>query len=197
MCTVNLHLLDPLNTPHLPPKKSNGGVSLQAGVCQLSVNFHIFSLSSLPSIRFLHFTFFPMNNCSLLETRFDRSKFRLFSIKGSGMVFLIVRVKAACREPRLKVHDEQGFSCTLGNKGGNGKAFAATASHCCMTHILPSLAWFFGEGCSEFYWRPLSTERHLFLCIFNQVTSAPPLFCRLCCLFVSLLDSPAFLRPLN
>lgn len=194
MCTVNLHLLDPFHPSKKKRKSQTAGFfaswSLSA-LCQLS---HLFSF--LPTLHpSLHF--FPMNNCSLLETRFDRSKFRLFFIKDSGMVFLIVRVKAACREPRLKVHDEQGFSCTLDNKGENGKAFAATASHCCMTHILSSLAWLFGEGYSEFYWCLLRTERHLFLCISNQVTSTPPLFCRLCCLFVSLLDSSAFLRPLN
>lgn len=186
MCTVNLHLLERQVAGFF------ASWSLSA-LCELS---HLFSfLLTLHPFPSLHF--FPTNNCSLLETRFDRRKFRLLSIKDSGMAFLIVRVKAACREPRLKVHDEQGFSCTLGNMGGNGKAFAATASHCCMTHILSSLAWLFGEGCSEFYWRLLSTERHLSLCIFNQVTSTPPLFCRLCCLFVSLLDSCAFLRPLN
>lgn len=42
-----------------PPKNVKWRGCLQAGVCQLSVNFHIFSLSSSPSVRFLHFTFFP------------------------------------------------------------------------------------------------------------------------------------------
>lgn len=60
-----------------------------------------------------------------------------------------------------------------------GQTFAQRHPTVVWPIFLSSLA----DGRSESYFH-LSTEHHLFLLIFNQVTSTPPLFSRLCCLFV-------------
>lgn len=72
----------------------------------------------------------------------------------------------------LKAHDKHSFCCT---NEANWKSICTAAASYHYPRLLLRIAWLFWELCSETHRleRYLITEHHLFLCISNQVTSAP------------------------
>lgn len=171
---------------------------MQAGRCQLSLNFHIFSFPCL-SHSVLALQLF-MNNCRLLETWVCQSNSPSWQ---HGV--LIVHAEIACRQPLLlnagSAWDTQLFLYIRITRE-IGIAFAQQK----LQRQLPTFPYLFkhsrdysersSQNSVDTSAISLITQHHLFLCIFNQVTSSTPLlFCRHCCLS-SLLDFFAFRQPL-